>query len=43
MVSPRPGGKNKKKDEGKEDAEEYSKVYDEMVKLVQKEGQRVKV
>ncbi|KMU91536.1 H/ACA ribonucleoprotein complex subunit 2 [Coccidioides immitis H538.4] len=45
MVLPRPGGK-KKKDESKDDAEkqeEYSKVYGELTKLVQKENSRVKV
>lgn len=43
MVSPQTGKKNKEKGEGKEDATDFAKVYDEMVKTVQKESQRVKV
>ncbi|WEW56801.1 snoRNA-binding protein [Emydomyces testavorans] len=45
MVLPRPGGK-KKKDEakdGSEKQEEYSKIYEELGKIVQKEASRVKI
>lgn len=40
MISPRAGGKNKK-DEGEE--KEFTKVYEELTKVVQKEQQKVKV
>jgi len=51
MVLPRSAGKNKKKedekkgDEKKEDGEagDFSKVYEEFVKIVQEEGKRVRV
>lgn len=39
MVCPRPGGKNKKV----EGEEEFAKVYEELLKVVQKEQQKVKV
>ncbi|EEP79709.1 hypothetical protein UREG_04555 [Uncinocarpus reesii 1704] len=45
MLLPQPGGK-KKKETSKDDAEkqeEYSKVYEELTKLVQKETSKVKV
>jgi H/ACA ribonucleoprotein complex subunit 2 len=42
MVSPRPGGK-KKADDSKADSDEFAKVYEDLVKAVQKEGLRVKV
>lgn len=41
MVVPR-GGKNKKK-EGDSDGKEFEKVYEELTKVVQKEGKKVKV
>ncbi|DAA74527.1 TPA_exp: Uncharacterized protein A8136_3285 [Trichophyton benhamiae CBS 112371] len=44
MVLPK-GGKNKKKDEKESDdkKEDYSAVYDELVKVVQKETKKVKI
>jgi H/ACA ribonucleoprotein complex subunit 2 len=42
MVSPRPGGK-KKAEDAKADSDEFAKVYEDLVKAVQKEGLRVKV
>ncbi|KAI5302385.1 snoRNA-binding protein [Ascosphaera atra] len=41
MVLPKPSGKKKEGDKG--DMEEYSKVYDELVKAVEKESKKVKV
>ncbi|KAL1960459.1 hypothetical protein VTO42DRAFT_7758 [Malbranchea cinnamomea] len=43
MVCPRPSGKNKKKDDEGEEKEDFSKVYEELMKIVQKENQRVKI
>jgi H/ACA ribonucleoprotein complex subunit 2 len=47
MVLPRSGGKNKKKEDQKEEkadeARDYPKTYAELVKVVEKEGRRVKV
>lgn len=45
MVLPRPGGK-KKKEDSKDDAEkqeEYTKVYEELTKIVKKETSKVKI
>lgn len=40
MVVPQPGGKNKKKD-AEDDAEDFSKVFEELAKLAQKECKKV--
>lgn len=44
MVVPKSSGKSKKKDgESAEGDEDFSKVYDELVKIVEKETKRVKI
>lgn len=40
MVVPQPGGKNKKKDAA-DDGEDFSKVFEELAKLAQKECKKV--
>lgn len=43
MVVPKSSGKSKKKDGESEGDEDFSKVYDELLKIVEKETKRVKV
>ncbi|KAJ9194746.1 hypothetical protein DTO164E3_7167 [Paecilomyces variotii] len=43
MVVPKSSGKSKKKDGESEGDEDFSKVYDELLKIVEKEMKRVKV
>ncbi|KAL1885458.1 snoRNA-binding protein [Paecilomyces lecythidis] len=43
MVVPKSAGKSKKKDAESEGDEDFSKVYDELLKIVEKETKRVKV
>lgn len=45
MVLPKPGGKKKKEDskDDSEKQEEYSKVYEELTKVVKKETGKVKI
>lgn len=43
MVVPQPTGKNRKNEESGADKEDFGKVYEELVKNVEKENQKVTV